>query len=86
MLFSKVGLKYEKAQEWSIPCVTLRWLRDVLHSDSQAEVDIRNPQYSMIESGENETLKGFLLDVKRTKTILGNDSAVTTDLYSYCRL
>lgn len=72
-IYSKVGLKYEKAQEWGIPCVTLRWLRDVLHSDGKTKIDINDSQYSMMDStGESETLKGFLLDVNKTQNRLGN--------------
>jgi len=66
-----VGLKHGKACEWNIPCVTLQWLRDILSSDTPSASQ-PHEQYTRISESDFEkvTEKGFLLDVKRTSSLL----------------
>lgn len=40
------GLKYEKAREWSIPCVNAQWLGDILLGDFEALRQARCSRYA----------------------------------------
>ncbi|KAI1902018.1 hypothetical protein AGOR_G00040390 [Albula goreensis] len=41
-----VGLKYEKAKEWRIPCVNAQWLCDILLGNFEALRQIQHSRYS----------------------------------------
>nr|CAB3264678.1 PAX-interacting protein 1-like [Phallusia mammillata] len=59
--------KMEKAKEWRIPCVTLRWLRDSLHSVEP--VDMLQTKYQKFDD-DSETSHGLILDFSKTKNFL----------------
>ncbi|CAF88514.1 unnamed protein product, partial [Tetraodon nigroviridis] len=47
-----VGLKYEKAKEWKIPCVNAQWLCDVLLGNFEALRQIQHSRYSIYTHSE----------------------------------
>lgn len=42
-----VGLKYEKAREWRIPCVNVQWLSDILLGNLEALRQAQCSRYSV---------------------------------------
>lgn len=50
--FRPVGLKYEKAKEWKIPCVNAQWLCDVLLGNFEALRQIQHSRYSIYTHSE----------------------------------
>lgn len=50
--FRSVGLKYEKAKEWKIPCVNAQWLCDVLLGNFEALRQIQHSRYSIYTHSE----------------------------------
>lgn len=51
-LLRSVGLKYEKAKEWKIPCVNAQWLCDVLLGNFDALRQIQHSRYSVFTHPE----------------------------------
>lgn len=47
-----VGLKYEKAKEWKIPCVNAQWLCDILLGNFDALRQIQHSRYSVFTHPE----------------------------------
>lgn len=50
--YRPVGLKYEKAKEWKIPCVNAQWLCDVLLGNFEALRQIQHSRYSIYTHSE----------------------------------
>lgn len=51
-LLRSVGLKYEKAKEWKIPCVNAQWLCDILLGNFDALRQIQHSRYSVFTHPE----------------------------------
>lgn len=47
-----MGLKYEKAKEWKIPCVNAQWLCDILLGNFDALRQIQHSRYSVFTHPE----------------------------------
>uniref|UniRef100_H2ZEB9 PAX-interacting protein 1 n=1 Tax=Ciona savignyi TaxID=51511 RepID=H2ZEB9_CIOSA len=60
------SLKYTKAREWSVACVSLRWLRDLLQNDS-GPIDLQQPIYQKFN---DDFESGFLLDLNKSRGLL----------------
>ena len=61
-------MKYDKAKSWSVPCVNISWLRDLMQSDGTSPISLSADKYKEIDA--TAALNGFLLDVPKAKHLL----------------
>jgi len=53
-----------------VPCVTLRWIRDVLQSSASERIDLTAPTYQAFDD-DRETANSMLLDYNKSVGLLG---------------
>ncbi|CAK8684726.1 unnamed protein product [Clavelina lepadiformis] len=60
------GLKHTKASAWMIPCISIRWLCDLIQHEDANMIDMKLTKYQKLDN----TKTGFLLDTTRTHGLL----------------